>query len=92
MSKIQKVALLGLLLFVALSTIILPWQYTIQPRGVSQVVKPAGYHFIFSPPKPEEDSTVYGVKLDYNLYLIQMFGGLTVFGVIFILSSKRNLS
>lgn len=89
MNKYQKITISIAIISVILTTIWLPWQYTVQFKGISQVVKPAGHHLIFTPPDPETDSEFFGVKLDFQLYLIQLFGIIIVSsGAYLLLKSK----
>lgn len=85
MKKSQRIALKTIIMLVSLITILVPWQYTFQSEGISQVVRPAGHHLIFTPPSPEYDHPRSGVKLDFELYLIQLFGIIIVFGGAYLL-------
>lgn len=93
MNKFQKLTIVFALIFVTFSTILVPWQYTSQLQGLSQMVEPAGYHFIFSPPERKANAVRvrYGVRIDYKLYLMQMFGGLFVFGGLYIILKNNEI-
>jgi hypothetical protein len=60
--NIAKVA--GVL--IVLACLVPPWQYTFQAQGISQVVKPAGYNFLFTPPEPERDNVRFGIQVDFG--------------------------
>lgn len=81
MNKIQlKIAWLSGAL-IALACLILPWQYTFQAEGISQVRKPAGYSTLFAPPEPEKSNYRFGVEIDFGrlaseILIISVIGGL----------------
>lgn len=74
-------------LLVALAFIYPPWIHTFQAAGISQVRNPAGYHFIFTPPLPQDSSVLYGVTLDLSRLCIEQ-AVICVFGVLGILSLR----
>jgi len=49
-----------------------PWNYSYQRQGISQVQKPAGYSFIFTPPRPQEKDSAYGVVVDWSRMALQL--------------------
>ncbi len=60
-------------ILVALSLLFPPWAYTFQDTGISQVRKPASYHFLFAPPAPEDPSyPYYGIVLDWSRLVAQI--------------------
>jgi Tfp pilus assembly protein PilF len=50
----------------------LPWTYTVNTASGIHREKPAGYHFIFAPPRPEQESIAHGVKIDTPRVAIPM--------------------
>lgn len=49
----------------------LPWTYTLD-FGETHSTKPAGYHFVFDPPKPETNHRAAGVRVDVVRAVIPM--------------------
>jgi len=76
--RIQKMNLKqSIILVVGVSTLILmgvhpPWTYTFTSNQM-QSEKPAGYEFIFSPPRTERSKRSYGVKIDVSRLAVQWF-------------------
>ena len=70
----QKVAWAGASLFLLMCTFP-PWVYTfgapVKTVGSIHSEKPAGYGFLFIPPKPEQKAVTFGVKLDFARLFIQ---------------------
>lgn len=80
MNKYKKVILFCFIIFMAVSTVYAPWQYTFHAGEPPLITKPAGYHLILIPPKPEEDRYQFGVRIDSDRYLIQILGIGILFG------------
>lgn len=60
--KRRILALTGLLA-IALMCAFPPWLHTVQTVAVYSQ-KPAGYHFVGTPPKPDGETRMHGVRLD----------------------------
>lgn len=88
MNGYQKFLAIITIILATASTIYLPWEYTFQDQGISQVVKPAGYHLIFSPPEPQSFLNNFGVRVDLSRCLIQLLGVGIFFGGGFYLLEK----
>lgn len=95
MNKYQKIIFSIAIIFILLTTIYPPWVFTFQENGISQVVTPAGYHFIFNPPIPESHpeykfyGPFIGIKLDISRYLAQLLGiGVFLGGIFYLLKNK----
>lgn len=73
MTWLKKLIIAVAIIVAAGVTLYPPWIYTAQETGISQVQKPAGYEFIFTPLDPEFDTYLAGVKLDVKRYLYQIF-------------------
>ena len=60
-----------------------PWTHTVNAKGIHSE-KPAGYQFIFEPPWPERAGVQYGVRIDINTLLLQIFAVflISAFGLI----------
>jgi hypothetical protein len=56
----------------ALLACCLPWTYTVTGANGFHREKPAGYHFIFDPPRPEQEGITHGVKVDTPRVAIPM--------------------
>lgn len=67
-----------------------PWISTIQPRGLSQIINPAGYHFIFFPPSAVDLPDAQGVIIDFKLYLIQILFVVILVGVLFFVFGSQK--
>ena len=85
----RRVAILGLLLFVAMG-LCPPWVYTFSPTGAATTTRPAGYHLLFDPPKPDRNSSQAGIRIDISRLAIQwaVLGALA--GVAFVPHSRRS--
>lgn len=90
MNGYQRFTAVLAIIIITLSSIYPPWEYTFQDQGISQVTKPAGYHLIFLPPEPESSYENYGVRIDFDRYLIQIIGISILFGGFFFISKKQD--
>jgi hypothetical protein len=64
------------MLAIVLSGLFPPWLYTFDATGTSDThggrsEKSAGYHFILTPPPPEDSRPWFGVKLDMHRLLVE---------------------
>jgi hypothetical protein len=89
MSGIQKIVIAAGIMLIALSTLVPPWVYTFQTRGIQQVKIPAGYYFIFSPPQPRAIGYLHGVQIDHSRLIIQT---VTIISVTFVAFYLINTS
>ena len=66
-----------------------PWQYTTNlPRGGGVARSPAGYTFVFEPPRPQKSSAYYGVELDWLRLVLQLGVVAMIAGGIFVFRRK----
>jgi len=79
--KQRKVVIIGIVLFIIMG-LFPPWIYTLNAESVNRE-KPAGYALIISPPEPEKNAVVFGVKIDISRLIIQwlVLAAATGFGV-----------
>ena len=74
MNNLQLKVILGGAAIALAAILYPPWKYTFQNTGISQVTKPAGYEFLFTPPSPERTNYRYGVEIDYGRLGIELLG------------------
>lgn len=74
---------------IALELLILPWEYTFQAQGISQVRKPAGYSVIFDPPAPERDNPRFGVEVDFGRLSTEILSTLVIGGLALLTFHKK---
>ena len=86
--KQRKVVIVGIVLFFLMG-LFPPWIYTLNAQSINRE-KPAGYALIISPPEPEKNAVVFGVKIDISRLIIQwlVLAAATGFGVF--MASQRN--
>ncbi|WP_138430913.1 hypothetical protein [Fodinibius saliphilus] len=90
MDTLQKgIITLGIILILA-SGLFLPWNYTFNTKGNSEVTKPAGYHLAMDPPEPERNHPYYGVEVDTERFWAQSFVIIIFFGGLAYISGKRT--
>lgn len=87
--KQKNILLIGLI-FLAGAISYAPWVSTYQNKGISQIINPAGYHFLFNPPSSKDFDLANGIVVDYNLYIIQILFVLVTFGVLYFVFDNRK--
>ena len=92
LTTLSKILLVGLVLLIV-TCLFPPWEYTFNARGIYSE-KPAGYHFLFSPPEPLKYGNAYGVKINFvqlSIEWIAIVLFVTAMLIIF-LNNKRTKS
>lgn len=86
MNKVQKLILICGLLSLAATISFPPWSKTAYKIGTRDIYgfrseKNGGYHFIFSPPAPEQDSPIFGTKIDISRLGLEWLGVVAATGI-----------
>jgi hypothetical protein len=89
MNKRQLLAIRCGVGLIVLMGMIPPWVHTFDARSIHSR-KPAGYQFIFTPPKPEGASPAYGVRLDVSRLAIQWVVTATAAAAFVLVSRQRE--
>lgn len=97
----QSVICMGVMVLAVLASFV-PWTYTFNHNGIHHE-KPAGYHFIFTPPEPENQLPAFtgqshtlklgsGVKIDWPRAIMPMLlvVAATAAGVVVIREKPRT--
>jgi hypothetical protein len=75
---------------IILSLIYVPWNQTFQRPSVSKVTSPAGYGWVFSPPKPPKTNALFGIELAVDRWAIQVVAALVAAGAIAVTGRRRS--
>ena len=85
----QEKCIYSWLLILVVIFLYAPYQYTFKVKSIYSE-KAAGYHFIFEPPSPENDSPRCGIKLDISRIFLELCAATAVFLIVIILFRTRS--
>ena len=87
LSALSKILVIGLILLIV-TCLFPPWEYTFSFRGIYSA-KPAGYHFLFSPPMPLKSDYAFGVKINFIQLLIEWVA-IVAFVIVMLFTVSNN--
>lgn len=87
-NKQRIIIIVGFVLFILMG-LFPPWIHTLHFKSIYRE-KPAGYALIISPPKPERNTPVFGVKIDIARLFVQWSVVAAATGLGLLLARSKN--